>query len=142
MDENTVVSALNLEDAQGNEDFTCAHLWLNILENCHHIVVNDYLLKGYYRKTASARNSGQAVRIIHHVMTNAVKSEFIGYSPSYSWASQLPPDDAPIVLLAHQSGAVLVTSDSRLRGKVESLSSLASLRILAPREAVPLSQGT
>ena len=145
MDENTVVSAYNLEDDQGKQDFTCAQLWLNIAQNCHRIALNDYLLEKYRKKTTHAQNPGlKIVRIIQYLMTNSNKNEFLAYSPAYDWTSNLPSDDASIVLLAIQSGSVLVTSDLRLKAKLASLSypQVKSLKVLSPKDAVPLTLAT
>lgn len=144
MDENTLVSACTLTDEKGKEDFTCAQLWINIANNCHHIAVNQFLLSGYRKKTAQMKNVGPIMRIIQHVLINSNKYEFLSYTPKYDWVSSVPSDDAPIVLLAIQSGAVLVTSDSRLRAKLSSLSAreVRDLRVLPPKEAVPLSLTT
>lgn len=142
MDENTVVSALNLRDDHGNEDFTCAQLWINIANNCHSIVINTYLLRGYYELADKVDKPGfKVMRIIDHLTRNSGKSEFLGHSPAYSWAAKLPSDDAPIVVLAVQSNAVLVTSDSRLMQKLDALKVVA-LKALTPKAAVPLTQGT
>jgi hypothetical protein len=142
MDENTVVSALTLEDDQGNPDLTCAQLWINIASNCHSIVLNDYLRQGYYEIAGRVREKGMGfMKILNHITKTLGKLEYMSYLPNPQWAAKLPTDDAPIVLLAVQSRAVLVTSDFRLRTALQSLSAAEtkSLTVLTPEDAVPLS---
>ncbi len=141
MDENTVVFACGLSDEHGNQDFTCAQLWVNIAKNCHQIAVNDLLVDAYYRLASRPQNPGfKLIRVIKHLMANSNKHQFLRYSPPYDWVSGLPADDAHLVVLAIQSNAVLVTSDSRLREKIAELeiAQIRSLRVLAPADAVPL----
>ena len=142
MDENTVVSALTLEDDQGDPDLTCAQLWVNIANNCHSIVLHDHLRQGYYRIAGRTQERGLGfMKILNHVTKTLGKSEFFTYLPNPNWVEKLPSDDVPIVLLAVQSGAVLVTSDSRLKVALQSLRvpETKKLTLLTPEEAVPLS---
>lgn len=142
MDENTVVSALTLEDDQGNSDLTCAQLWINIANNCHSIVLNDYLRHGYYEMAGRVRERGLGfMKILNHVTKTLGKTEYISHLPNPHWTAKLPSDDVPIVLLAVQSRAVLVTSDSRLRTALQSVSATETnnLLVLTPQDAVPLS---
>ena len=140
MDENTVASALTLKDDHGIDDFTCAQLWINIANNCHSIVLNDYLRRGYDRIAKRVPEPRlRMMLILNHITKVVGKSEYLAFLPNPPWASKLPNDDAPIVLLAVQSGAILVTSDSRLIQKIQSLPEIKSLSVLRPKEAVQLS---
>jgi hypothetical protein len=119
---------------------TRAQLWINIANNCHSIVLNDYLRQGYYETAGRVREKGLGfMKILTHVTKTLGKTEYTSYLPNPHGASKFLSDDAPIGLLAVQSRAVPVTSDSRLRTALQSVSAAEtkSLMVLTPQRAVP-----
>ena len=110
---------------QGREDYSAAFLLLNIIENCHRIIVNNYLLRKYSEKTNQVKRIHEgakvlnAINVIHQAMkiSNKVKidSDILDiYFPEGSFHD----DDLPIVTLAARNQAILVTTDSNLIRKL------------------------
>ena len=117
LDINTIIFAQGYCDAKGNTDFTSATLVSLIAQNCHRIVCNNSLKKKYIENSKDLR----FLRLMKHLMYNEEKCENREYLPHYPFEKDLPPDDVEIVRLAVCAQAIFVTSDLRLRAKLQEL---------------------
>jgi len=147
LDECVVLSAQNFSDQHGNEDFKSAHLVISIAENCHKIAVNDYLMKKYYEKISDVDSirqpvSFKVIRIIKHMLKNPNKNVYLAFIPNYPFENEIPSDDLPIVKTAVHTQAIFVTSDGRLRQKIEELGlpQRHKFKVLYPKEALIYAQ--
>lgn len=147
LDECVVLFAQNFSDQYGNEDFKSAHLVISIADNCHKIAVNDYLMKKYYEKTSDIEHIKQTVsfkviRIIRYMLKDSDKHKYIAFIPNYPFENEIPSDDLPIVKTAVHAQAIFVTSDRRLRQKIEELElpQRHNIKVLCPEEALMYAQ--
>ena len=138
---------------QGLEDFSCARLLLDIIENCHRIIINNYLLRKYSEKTDQVKKIHRgakvlnAINVLHHAMNkrNKVKMDTDILDVNFPEGS-FHDDDLPIVTLAARNRAILVTTDNNLIRKLRE-SGIARLHSIKPerpedaiRYAVPIDQ--
>jgi len=140
LDENVILSAQNWMDQHGKEDLTSSILLQNIIYNCHKLVINEYLLDKYYKKTSkTATYSMKVIRLLkQNVLINSKKHEWVYELPSLQFEDKIPEDDLQIVKMAFLTRALFITMDSRLRGKLEELK--LPLTILEPKDALEFAQ--
>ena len=130
---------------QGIRDYSSALLLLDIIENCHRIIVNNYLLTKYSEKTDQVKRIHRgakilnAINVIHQAMktTNKVKIESDILDISFPEGS-FHDDDLPIVTLAARNRAVLVTTDNNLIRKLResSIAHSYSIKPERPEDAI------
>jgi len=122
------------------EDYSSAFLLLNIIQNCHRIVVNNYLLRKYSEKTDQVKQVHKgakvlnAINVIHQAIktTNKVKIDVDTLDITFPEGS-FHDDDIPIVVLAARNQAILVTSDDNLIRKLRESSIAQSYSITPER---------
>ena len=128
------------------EDFTSAHLLLEICKNCHRIAVDPDTMKSYYKITSTEKGNQttklQVAKILEHLYHNNQKHKIIEKIPKYPLEDQVPEEDRNLVGLAVISQAFFVTADRRLRKILESieLPTRTNIRILNPQEAMEYAQ--
>ena len=147
LDENVVICAQMGVDEKGNASPVCADLLERIIEICHTIVVDDVLWKKYeeqlYRRGHGPPELGT---YLMRVLWNAVVTDgkVVGFgreAPSFADEMSIPPgsrDDAFIVRLAVETGAILVTADEPLRDdlQISGIESRHGLTVFSPDEAL------
>lgn len=130
---------------RGHEDLSSARLVLNIIANCHRIIVNNYLLSKYSEKTDEVKRIHRgakvlnAINVLHQAMniTNKVKIDSDILNISFPEGS-FHDDDIPIVTLAARNQAILVTTDNNLIRKLResSIANSCSIKPERPEDAI------
>ena len=138
LDVNTLIFAQNYCDAKGNTDYAPATLFLLIAQNCHKIVCDRTLRDAYFEHLSDDRFG----KLLKHLLFNSEKCNFHDYLPNYPFEKNLPPDDVEMVKLAVFANAVLVTSDNRLKAKIQKLniSQSHNLKVKDPANAQNLAE--
>ena len=150
LDENVLVSAETLRDANGNDDYSSHKLIADIVYNCHSIVIDKALEHKYYKKFEQLQHdsrgirSPSVVRLMTSLLSNSsklIRKEFV---PPLKSDSDVPPDDREIVRLAIFTRSILVTRDERLieHGNSSNLKNEYEFRIVRPAEAIKMAGGT
>ena len=148
IDENTIIFAETLTDANGNHDTSSLKLIVDIEHNCHRIVLDRRLEKQYLKKFRQllldhkGLRSPTVVRILLSLQNNSSKADRIEYVPRLDGDDDLPDDNRDMVLLAIRTNAILVTQDDRLIRKFTSseVSKTHNCTILGPKEALGFAQ--
>ncbi|MEM2126745.1 MAG: hypothetical protein QXH67_00790 [Candidatus Bathyarchaeia archaeon] len=140
LDENIIVFATKMCNAEGEEDYTSTYLILNIAENCHRIIYNNELYMRYTNKVdeiPQGSMSFKAIRVISHMLKDQRKSRDVKYVPELD-LKELSIDDRSLVKMAVHTNAILISSDRKLRDKIVNLglNRLYNLRVVDPREAL------
>ena len=136
---------------QGQEDYSSARLLLDVIENCHKIILNDYLLRKYSEKTNQVKRIHRgakvlnAINVIHQSMkkTNKVKMDTDVLDINFPEGS-FHDDDIPIVTLAARNRAILVTTDNNLIRKLResSIAQSYSIKPEKPEDAIRYAAST
>ena len=149
LDENIVILAQQGLDEYGNPDPGCADLIQQIIEICHTLVVDDVLWDKYveqlYRPGYHHPNMGPfLIRVLINALTIPEKVDGLGHiAPVVDDEGLIPSgsqDDAYLVRLAVETGAILVTTDRPLRDDLESCGILSKydLTVVSPEDAMGL----
>ena len=147
LDENIVILAQNLQNDTGDDDSTCRRLLDIIIDICHTIVLDGVLWAKYYNQLRSLppdqpHGPRSVMRIMYLATARDGKIENIGGSarrfPEEAEIPQGSQDDVPIVRLAVETGAILVTTDEALREDLNScgVQETYSLQVLSPEQAL------
>ena len=149
LDENVVILAQQGQDEYGNINPGCADLVRRIIDICHTIVVDDVLWQrydeqlshpGYYHPTLGPF----LIRALYNALTVSAKVDGLGHTaPIMDDEGSIPSgsqDDAYLVRLAAETGAILVTTDGPLRDALASSESLSKYDLIAvtPEQALGL----
>lgn len=130
---------------RGLEDYSSARLLLEIIENCHKIIVNNYLLRNYSEKADQVERIHRgakvlnAINIIHQAMKIRDKVKFGSDALDINFPKRsFHDDDLPIVTLAAKEHAILVTTDNNLIGKLRksSVAQSHSIKPERPEDAI------
>ena len=147
LDENIVILAQEGQDEHGNTDPGCANLIQQIIEICHTLVVDDVLWDKYveqlYRPRYQHPTMGPfLIRALSNALTVTGKVAGLGHTaPIMGDEGQIPDgsqDDAYLVRLAVETGAILVTTDGPLRDDLATCGILSkySLTVVSPEDAL------
>ena len=149
LDENIVILAQQGLDEYGDPDPRCADLIQKIIEICHPLVVDDVLWDKYveqlYRPGYHHPLIGPfLIRILIDALT--IPEKVVGLrhtAPTMDDEGLIPDgsqDDAYLVRLAVETGAILVTTDGALRDDLESCGILSKydLTLVSPEDAMGL----
>ncbi|MEM2922400.1 MAG: hypothetical protein QXF26_08815, partial [Candidatus Bathyarchaeia archaeon] len=131
---NIIILATKMCDESGRDYYAPAKLILDIYHYCHKVAVDSELIKRYLKQAnriPSESMGFKAIRIIHEMLKDTRKCLHIEPMPE-RFEESIPPDDRPIFRLAVRAGAILVTTDGRLRCKVSGL----GLKVASPEEAL------
>ena len=133
------------KNERGLEDYSSSFLLLNIIENCHRIIVNKYLLRKYSEKTDQVKRVHRgakvlnAINVLHQAMNIRnkviIESDILDINfPKGSFHD----DDLPIVTLAARKHAILVTTDNNLIRKLResSIAQSHSIKPERPEDAI------
>lgn len=136
---------------RGLEDYSSAFLLLNIIENCHRIIINNYLLRKYSEKTDQVKRVHRgakvlnAINVLHQAMKikNKVKIESDLLDINFPEGS-FHDDDIPIVTLAARKHAILVTTDNNLIRKLREsgIAQSYSIKPERPEDAIRYAANT
>lgn len=147
LDENIVILAQNLRNDTGADDSTCRRLLDAIIDICHTIVLDGVLWDKYYNQLRSLppdqpHGPRSVMRIMYLATSSDGKIENIGRSargfPEENDIPQGSQDDVPIVRLAVETGAILVTNDQALRDDLNSsgVQEQYNLQVFSPEQAL------
>lgn len=146
LDENVVILAQVQETAQGETDLTCLNLLNQIIDICHTMVV-DYNLWGKYQthlhrlRLEDPQSSPLLFRLFNNAIQIHNKVEFRNNAAEFPEENNIPQgsqDDVPIVRVAVETGATLVTTDNALMEDLNScgVQETYNLVLLSPEEAL------
>jgi len=148
LDENIVILAQRRENDRGEPDFTCLDLFNRIIEICHTIVLDLNLWNKYHSQLNQPRHQEPQVglrllRPFRNAVRMAGKVEIrLNNAVPFPEEAVIPhgsQDDVPIVRLAVETRAPLVTTDARLRQNLNlcSVQERYNLQVLYPEEVLP-----
>ena len=147
LDENVVILAQRGLDENDAPNSACSDLVQQIIEICHTIVVDDILWdkfeeqlnrQGYHQLQLGPH----LMRALWNALTIPRKIDGLGHTaPAFNEEGAIPPgslDDAHIVRLAVESGAVLVTTDRKLRDHLteSGIGLNHNLTVVSPEDAL------
>ena len=146
LDLNIIYHAVRGVDRHNNPDGTCADLLRLIGQNCHKIVVNEYLLGEYLKRLEELFNTkAPALPPIYFVQQLLFKAEKFsqetGELPAIPLGVALPREDVEIVRSALVSLPVLVAADGDLCNAVNE-NQILGLRAMTPEMALDLARET
>ena len=147
LDENVVINAQMGRNEYGDEDSTCAHLVQSIIDICHTIVFDLNLWDKYYSQLLSLpRTESQGLPSLLRTLIAASQREGKldrkENAPEFPEERTIPQgsqdDVVPVVRLAVQTGATLVTTDNKLRDDLNScgVQEQYGLDVLSPADAL------
>ena len=142
LDLNIIYHAVRGVDEHDQPDATCAELLRLIGQNCHKIVVNEYLFGEYLRRLKELfQTKAPALPPIDFVQQLLFKADkFVqetGELPAIPPNVELPREDIEIVRSTLVSQPILVAADEELRTAVNS-SPILGVRAVPPAEAIVL----
>jgi hypothetical protein len=143
VDENVLIFALKVENAQGEVDLTALTALSDILTNCHSIAVDDELFNKYMQK-CKALSKGNCkivpnlISLLNIALWNQSKSIWFSNPPIVQSENDIHQDDPFIVRLAVATAAILVTDDNRLRESIErcGISARYNLKVVSSQQAI------
>ena len=148
LDENVMILAQKGENDQGQRDNACLDLITQIIRICHTIVLDSILIEKYYRQLNGLRDNDyqigpQILSVLNNAFRTEGKIDIRKASPSFPEEESIPDgstDDTPIIRLAVESRAALVTTDAPLRDDLNScgIQKNYDLEIYSPEEALKL----
>lgn len=146
LDENVVICAQLATNERGERDLTCVSLVTQIIDICHTLVLDPPLREKYLQQLNRAPHvnpeSGSVfLRVLAYAFQRSGKVDFRNVSRAFPEEVEIPQgsqDDVPLVRLAVESGAILVTTDRPL---IEDLNTCSvqekyGLRVLLPNQAL------
>ena len=147
LDENVVIFAQLEQNEHGEKDSTCLELITRIIRICHTMVADPRLWRQYFHQLNLPRNTEPQLGLrLLRVLTNAAqRAEKMDSrhqdAPSFPEEPSVPQgsqDDVPLVRLAVETGAILVTADVSLREDLNhcGVQEKYHLRLLSPSEAL------
>ena len=147
LDENVVICAQLGVDQNGDPSPVCADLIQQIIEICHTLIVDDALWDRYEEQLHRPRHAHPTLgpylmRVLWNALTTIAKIDGLGHNaPQFADEGVIPAgsqDDAFIVRLAVEAGAILVTADEPLRDDLRSsgIEAQYDLSVLSPEEAL------
>lgn len=148
LDENIVILAQQGLDEYENPNPRCADLIQQIIEICHTLVVDDVLWDKYveqlYRPGYHHNQSPFLILSLYNALTVSGKVDGLGHTaPTMDDEGSIPSgsqDDAYLVRLAVETGAILITTDGALRDDLKSCGILSKydLTVVSPEDAMGL----
>jgi hypothetical protein len=151
LDLNVIPHAWLGKNEHDTVDYSSAFLILNIIENCHKIIVNNYLLRKYAEKLDEMKTLHEGakvlniINVIHQAMTKFGKVKFDTDELNIHFPPQsFHDDDVPVVTPAARNHAILVTCDDRLIRKLRenNITQSFEMKVLRPEDAIQYAQAT
>jgi predicted nucleic acid-binding protein len=148
LDENVIMQGITGRDEHGTEDFSALSLLLEIYKKCdsRFIATNPYLHKKLREKidrykqgmNRSEVRSVSSIRLVESMLKNQKKNHLLDPQTPLSEEGHLPGDDAPIVRLAVEAKAILVSCDRRLADRIhdEKVDEKYGLEVVRPNDAL------
>lgn len=144
LDENVFIFSHTLENEQGEIDTSSSELVQAVMANCHGLALSQELLARYSRKADAIQREGSPVAgtpVLPLMKEAAIigKLEYVSDPPPIVQETDIHDDDVPVVRLASAAAAILVTTDNRLRQRLEQ-SGIAfrnGFRVMRPEESLP-----
>lgn len=138
LDENIIELAAKGENDEGNSDFTCLTLILDILKKCDILYCSTKLLEIYRKKLKKMesnmiRSASTTAKLIKHMITQG-KIKVTDDSPKINNEEDLPSDDVYLVRLAVHTKSILVSTDSPLKEKSRDILMSYNIKIVHPSE--------
>ena len=146
LDENVLILAESGENQQGEMDSACLNLFTSIITICHSLVI-DHTLWGKYQSQLSPmslvgnRTGSRVLAILNSASRVSGKLDFGPNAPPFPEEQTIPQgsqDDVPLVRLAVETRATLITTDQPLRDDLNScgVQGAYNLEVLSPEEAL------
>ena len=148
LDENVIVEGITGRDEKGIEDFSSLHLLSMIFRRCNSLFIatSPYLHRklrdkiDHYKRGMNRNElrSVSSIRLVESMLRDTRKNHFLDPEEPLAEESKLPNDDAPIVRLAVEAKAVLVSTDDRLADRIhtEKMDVKYGLQVVRPRKAL------
>ena len=147
VDENILILAQKEENDSGERDTTCRQLLNDIIEICHTIVFDPLLWDKHFHQLRSlppdqpfgARSILRLLLLATQVDGKIANSgQNAALFPEEGQIPQGSLDDVPLVRLAVETRATLVTTDQPLRENLNScgVQEAYNLKVLSPEEAL------
>ena len=147
LDENVVILAQKGENDRGETDLTCLVLLTNIVRICHTLVLDNALWRKYESQLSTLTPTqpqigGRVLSTVANAFRTDGKVDFRSSdAPPFPEEETIPSgsqDDVPLVRLAVETRATLVTTDAPLKADLNScgVAEAYSLQLLSPREAL------
>ena len=117
LDENVMILAARGENPQGESNTDCLKLFADIITICHSLVIDYSLWAKYQRQLSSSFHGSRILAVLDSVKTRAGKLIIVPNAQMFPEEDTVPQgsqDDVPLVRLAIESGATLVTTDEAL----------------------------
>lgn len=122
LDENVLILAESGENDQGVKDLACLNLFTSIITICHSLVIDNTLWGKYQSQLSSMsiigdRTGSQVLAVLNNAIRVSGKLDFGPDAPAFPEEQRIPQgsqDDVPLVRLAVESMATLVTTDMPL----------------------------
>ncbi|MGO9643068.1 MAG: hypothetical protein ACLP1Y_17390 [Candidatus Acidiferrales bacterium] len=146
LDENILHHAIRGVDSHERPDLTSARLVLLIAQNCHRIVLNEFLVSRYTKQLEKLKALKSPVlgpaflakALVHN------ESKFVmqfNAPPRLPKRCGVPAEDADVVRAALISHPIFVSAEDGLRRAVNDCEAL-HLRAISPEEALILAHET
>ncbi len=135
LDENIIELSARMTNDTNEMDVTCLSLITEMYRRCEHIICTIELLEKYRHhlrilEQGMIRSAEATVKILK-LMTSHGKIEVIVEEPPALPNEQgLPSDDIFLVRLAAQRNCILVSTDTRLKQRLEETGIMARHRII------------
>ncbi len=146
LDENAVILAQKGENDRGERDATCLELLVAIIRICHTLVLDAALWAKYQRQlnslgVPSPQLGFRILPILANAFRTVGKMDFRPEASPFPEESDIPSgsrDDTPVVRLAVETEAPLVTTDTALMDDLNACGVMEkySLQLLLPDEAL------
>lgn len=123
LDENVIMFAAKLQNADGEEDHTSFVVLANILAKCDLMHCSRELYRKYLQKLRTLGQVNQSAKFVERLlihMKKLGKLRLYDYEipPKLPEEEGIPKDDVFIIRLTAWTKSVLVTSDCRLRDRL------------------------
>jgi predicted nucleic acid-binding protein len=148
LDENVIVQGITRRDEHGADDFSALNLLLKIYTKCDSLFIatNPYLHRKLREKVdrykqgmnRSEVRSVSPILLVESMLKDSRKNNLLDPQVQLSEESKLPEDDRPIVRLAVEAKAILISCDGRLAERIhhEKMDEKYGLQVERPNDAL------
>ena len=146
LDENVMILAARGRTAQGESNKDCLKLFTDIITICHSLVIDYALWAKYQRQLSSTsfqgnREGSQMLAVLASSIRRTGKLLIGPDAKSFPEEDTVPQgsqDDVPLVRLAIESGATLVTTDEALIQDLSTcgVDTMYGLSLVSPKSAL------
>jgi rRNA-processing protein FCF1 len=122
LDENIILLAAKAKDTDGNPDYTCFSILLQILQECDYaLYCSTELMKKYQTKLNDLEKINKSATftsdLVKHLQRNR-KIKLQTYLPNLPCEEEVPRKDIFLIRLAAINQSTVITTDCRLKDKL------------------------